>query len=200
MRLRVAGHRRAVAATPDLLDSLLEAVQRCTGSVRDEGQAYGFPPLRAFRILAKDNGILWSALGALFALACEPANCAGLLEAGSVQLLCAAVREEPLAAIAWAACGVLLKLASSASASASAAADAPSAVGAEAASAGATGAGGSAGSLRRRGRDHDAGELLASLMRMHSGDVRVTRAARAALAVLASSATARKALGVLGDS
>lgn len=54
----------------------------------------------------------WPACGALFALACEPAHCATLLQLGAATHAAAALSQHKTdARIAWAACGIMVKLA-----------------------------------------------------------------------------------------
>lgn len=165
-------------------------------------------------------------LGALFGLACEPDNCPALLAADvdvphMLRLLCREVSDAEGAAyfpladprVAWAACGLLLKLAKAASSRGAGAADAAvaaqpgnaapvasastgSAVGCGAGSPAAESDAAAAPPAAAPCLDAPAGWLqqLAAVLRLHGDDARVARAARGAIAVLASSPAACSAL------
>lgn len=151
-----------------------------------------------------DSAVVWAACGALFGLVCEPANCAALLDAGTMEVLASALSEEVLAdaRIAWAACGTVLKLALALVAPA-----APTSAGAVAPASGsdvvaaATQAAPPAASrfehLAAAIQD-GAVKLLAAAHRLHCGDVRVKKAVRAAAADLSTCPAAAAALRMHG--
>lgn len=190
-----------------------------------------------------DADVAWPALGGLYLLACELANCQALQDAGagssasralqmphhggeSISLRWTAGERCADWRVAWAACGVLLKLAQSAAAaeshahtsrSASTTSHAAAAVAAAAASdsaaapaAAAAGATPSSPSRLRLLHDSDgAGRALIDALRLHSANPRVARAASAALTALAVDSAvqgellrlgAREAITAAGDS
>lgn len=86
-----------------------------TSEFRKPLMACGLGSLAARAACSDVYATAWAACGALFGLACEPANCAELLSCGAAAGAVAALRQHGGAApVVWAASGILLKLAADA--------------------------------------------------------------------------------------
>lgn len=107
-------HRVPVAAAPGVVAALIAVTRSCAAP--RHAAADSTPPAAPYFVAGPDTELAWAACGALFGLACEPANCGQLVDAGAVAAVSglATAAEGRLLAdarIAWAACGILLKLA-----------------------------------------------------------------------------------------
>lgn len=114
---------------------------------------------------------VWAASGALLGLACEPENCGNLIAEGAAEAAVAVLKGNPKdARIAWAACGILSKLASSAD-------------------------GRALSALQER---KAAGPALILALRRHAAAPRVVATAAAALRAIAATARHANLLAALG--
>lgn len=149
--------RRAML-TDGCVDVCLAVAVAATGPDQDDASAQS----RILVVAEADR--VWPAFGTLFGLACEPSNCAALLQQRVAHAALASMRRHVADwRICWACCGVLLRLGQCAAGS---------------------GAASEQWLLWRGALDEDAARLIREVLSLHDDQPRVVRAAAAVLALL----------------
>lgn len=160
--LVAVGAVRACVAAVSECDAAVEEKRRSAVEARDAG--FDDPLLKQDEDTAEQ--LAWATYGALFALACEPANCGAMLREGAAEAAVAVLRRHMRSwRLCWACCGVLLRLG-------------------QCAAAAGTRTGSAEWALWETVVGGEAAGALNEVLGVHADEPRVVRAARAVMGML----------------